>query len=298
MPKPNSSLILEIQQLAISSEVDVATLLRKAKAAAVKLGQDDAVVWIDRELDGYDCSYDELPSYRKTHGVLKVKNPYHGLIPVHVQDAETEHLITRAPTTMGVGTVQSLLRSEGGDKQLIYNMGNVHRTAIIELLDTALEPVLLLSRSQLKTILESVLSLILNWSLELEKVGIIGEGMSFTMVEKEKAGPVTQNIFAQNIGHVGDLSGGARATISQSSSGDVAFDQRKIESLIDQASRALPLLPDSVRNQVEESLKELSVATSAHEKSGILVRAKNVLEGASGNLAAEGIIRLISSILG
>jgi AbiTii len=292
------SIILEIQEAAISTNVDVSGLLRKAKVAAVKLGEVDAVEWIDLELDGYDHKFDDLPKYRQAHGILKVKNPYQGLVQVHFENAEIEELLTRTPISDGVGVIQSLLRKNSPDSTLSYSMSNRHRTAITDLLNVDFEPILMMSKSQLTTILERVVSLVLNWSLALEKAGILGEGMSFSMSDKEKSKNVTQNFFAQNIGHVGDLSGSARATVSQSSKGDMAFDQRKIESLINQASRALPLLPESVRDPVAESLKELSVATSTEEKSGILARAKNVLEGASGNLAAEGILRLISTILG
>ncbi len=49
-----SSLILEIQASAIETHVDVASLLRKAKAAAMKLDQADASTWMKAELDGYE----------------------------------------------------------------------------------------------------------------------------------------------------------------------------------------------------------------------------------------------------
>ena len=87
-------LILEIQAAAIAKDVNVSNLLRKAKVAAVKLNQRDLVAWIDAEIDGYQCSFNELPEYRKTRGTLKVQNPFSGLIPVIISDQKSEELLT------------------------------------------------------------------------------------------------------------------------------------------------------------------------------------------------------------
>lgn len=156
------SLIREIIAGAIESHPDVVTLLRKAKVAAVKLSQLDAVHWIDAELDGYDCKYDDLPSYRKTHGILKVKNPYHGYVPLFCGNAKTEDLLTRAPMAGGIGSLQNLIAVGNPENQLIFNMSARQRNAIIELFKLEWEPILFLSRSQIEIVLNRVVSLILN----------------------------------------------------------------------------------------------------------------------------------------
>lgn len=60
------SLLREIQAAAIDSDVPLATLLRKCKVLAARLGNDEFKAWIDRELNGYD-SKEELPEYRIVH---------------------------------------------------------------------------------------------------------------------------------------------------------------------------------------------------------------------------------------
>ncbi|EGQ7821228.1 hypothetical protein DC894_RS23310 [Vibrio parahaemolyticus] len=57
------SLLREIQDAAINSEVELATLLRKCKVLAARLGNDEFKSWVDNELDGYK-SADGLPDYR------------------------------------------------------------------------------------------------------------------------------------------------------------------------------------------------------------------------------------------
>lgn len=45
-------MVLQLQSEALNHSVPVLQLLRKAKVIASKLGLEDALVWIDRELDG------------------------------------------------------------------------------------------------------------------------------------------------------------------------------------------------------------------------------------------------------
>lgn len=57
------SLLRDIQDAAVNSEVELATLLRKCKVLAARLGNDEFKSWVDNELDGYK-SADGLPDYR------------------------------------------------------------------------------------------------------------------------------------------------------------------------------------------------------------------------------------------
>ena len=47
------SLLREIQDAAISSDVELSVLLRKCKVLAARLGNQDFKEWIDNELSGY-----------------------------------------------------------------------------------------------------------------------------------------------------------------------------------------------------------------------------------------------------
>ncbi len=58
------SLLRDIQETAVSADSDVATLLRKCKILAVRLGNTEFRKWVDQELNGYDDST-SLPEYRK-----------------------------------------------------------------------------------------------------------------------------------------------------------------------------------------------------------------------------------------
>lgn len=66
------SLLRDIQDSAIDEGSQVATLLRKCKVLAVRLGSKEFGRWVDNELNGYE-DLDELPSYR----VLRVRSYGH-----------------------------------------------------------------------------------------------------------------------------------------------------------------------------------------------------------------------------
>ncbi len=72
------SLLREIQAAAIDSAVPLATLLRKCKVLAARLGNAEFKQWIEDELNGYR-SADSLPPYRKLHVNSKghFSGPFH-----------------------------------------------------------------------------------------------------------------------------------------------------------------------------------------------------------------------------
>lgn len=290
------SLVLEIQQAAMADEADVAHLLRKAKVAAVKLNQTDAIHWINNELNGYDCRYDDLPDYRKSHGVLKARNPYHGLIPILIKDSRTEELVTRTPFVDSIATLQNLVKGNTKKGGLHYNMSTKHRNFIMEKMEIPMEPILLISTSQIVTILNKVTSLVLDWSLELEAQGILGTGMTFKPEDPAKAAVVTNNIIAQNVGQIGNNSDNADTQISQNAHGDQNIDQKNLSNFLSQAIPASEMLPDNIREEVKKKLYEVENTTDSDTQSNLLNSIKTVLEGASGNLAAVGMLQLLGTV--
>lgn len=60
------SLLRDIQETAVSADSDVATLLRKCKILAARLGNTEFKRWVDQELNGYGDST-LLPEYRILH---------------------------------------------------------------------------------------------------------------------------------------------------------------------------------------------------------------------------------------
>ena len=198
-------LVLQLQYLAQKTDSDIEELLRRAKLVAMKLNLSDFENWCDSELMGYTCNIDDLPQYRITRGRLYVYNPYNGLIPFHLENDEAYKLITTVPLTESVGEYVNLISKEknGLYIQLPKAALDFLYNAQYKTHGFALEPRLNLQVTQIMSVLTHVRNNIFTWSLNLEKSGILGEGMQFTTEEKEKAMTTTN----YNIGNMQGIAG-------------------------------------------------------------------------------------------
>lgn len=178
------SLVLELQQQSIESNSDVLSLLRKALLVAHKLGLKDFEEWIIAELNGYQNG-DKIPNYRKVSGEIKGKNPYNGVwMPViitseHAQDVAASKLVTNS-----IGDLYAISKS---DKEVVIPMTSSENIMFSKNLPFQAKFELFISSSIVNHIIEQVKTNILNWTLILEEKGILGEGMSFSQEEKNKA---------------------------------------------------------------------------------------------------------------
>ena len=115
----------------------------------------------------------------------------------------------------------------------------------------------LLERSQLWNIVEQVRNLILNWSLELEKAGVLGEDMHFSEQEKGDAKPVTQQFFIQNVGVLGSVTDQATVTNQQTATAEVKLDLGQVRDFLSQARAALPQLPQKEQEAIRPVLETI-----------------------------------------
>jgi AbiTii len=76
-----ADLVEQLQADAIDRSVPINDLLRKAKAAAVKLKRADLTQWIEHELSGYPKTTD-IPKYRISYPELRFLNPVRGWCPI------------------------------------------------------------------------------------------------------------------------------------------------------------------------------------------------------------------------
>lgn len=182
-----SSIILELQAEAINSGSDITGLLRKAVLVATKLSLTDFKQWAQRELSGYGD--DEVPIYRVIQGSPQAKNPFRGMIPIVFDDAECARTAATVSLRQAMPELEHLLKSSSSSghslvcpyppetEQLLYESGGLQGPRLP--LSIAIGP------NQIHNAIEAVRTAILNWTLQLEKDGITGEGLTFTQKEKE-----------------------------------------------------------------------------------------------------------------
>ena len=118
------SLLREIQSAAIESETDLASLLRKCKVLAAKLGSAEFGTWVDNELSGYE-SDDNLPEYRifGVHSKGNFAGPFgsslkNADIPLMtIPEKQLRELVSHTYMRLSVASIERLI--ENSDKSSV-----------------------------------------------------------------------------------------------------------------------------------------------------------------------------------
>lgn len=188
-----SSIVLDLQQELISGNCDVMSALRKAHLIASNLHLTEFDAWVQSELNGYD-SYESIPEYRVASGILKANDHFRGWTTVVIQDAKTEKAICERRLGDSIGDIIELSKHVTGS--FVINIPG----DLAKYLDKRCESMyptnyaVFISDHKLKSIVESVINCLLEWTIKLSAEGIFGEGMQFNREEKEKASAVPQTI--------------------------------------------------------------------------------------------------------
>ena len=187
------SIVLDLQQEIISQDCDIVNALRKAHLIAVKLGLEEFDNWILNELNGYSSQKD-CPDYRKIHVVLRGFNPYHGWIPTMINDPEFEKMISEKKISQSISEIITLISNN--EDGLSINCNGAELELFNKLFDNPLPMhfAYQVSRASVADIIEKVKNTLLEWTLKLEKEGILGENMAFNEKEKEQAKSIPQTI--------------------------------------------------------------------------------------------------------
>jgi len=195
-------LVLELQKDAMDSSVPLTDLLRKALVVAKKLGIKEFEAWVQCELNGYKDD-DKIPNYREVTGVIRAWNPYHGWIPVVIRNEKMVNALRKRTLHNSISDLQNLAQNAKDGDFLMYYPPIVEN---ILMKDGMFQPVLHAGVNSVFGILDATRNIVLEWALKLEKEGILGEGLSFSAKEKEKA-QGNPNINIQNFqGVLGDVS--------------------------------------------------------------------------------------------
>lgn len=245
------SLVLELQDLAADESTPIATLLRRALSVSRKLQLDDISDWINSEMSGYD-SWESVPTYRKTRASLRARNPYHGLIPFMIGNEAVMDKLTSVSCIQSIGELEDVLqRTESSNTLTVpFDTKSLQYLYDVQQQDswgTPLEPVRIVSPSHIAAILDAVRNRILEFALDLEQRGILGEDQTFSKEEKAVA-QNTQTINVQNMqGIIGNVN---ESTVSQSVS--ITVQKGDLDSL-DKALRELGIEPSDI-DQLKKAL--------------------------------------------
>lgn len=298
---PDKPFVTQLAEDLARDTYSLSESLRKARLAASRLQLQNVSKWMDAELKGYGPT-DELPLYRQKEGLLQGYNPYHGWQPIMSEDREFIKKVSRAPIGSPIAVLENDVRKSTGKEVLEFGLPSEMRNALSSMLSMPTSVRLLLPPSTPLDILEAVRNLLTDWCLELERAGILGEGLSFGDNEKVAAPKATERFVVNNYGTIGNIVGEAdRSTVSANLASDETV--AAIKALTKQIKDSIDLLPPAVQSSVSRISTELATeADKIPPNPGRLqelgASLRKVTESATGNLAAQGILSLARAIFG
>ena len=283
-----SSLVREIQMDALRPTVAVSDLLRKALVVSTKLNVRSNVEWINSELHGYDAEL-EVPVYRVLEGIPQVFNPMRGYQALQMP-ADMQEIVCKVHLGWSVAEIEAIIARNESMVRMGFNAKMTE--ALTKMISYNLRPSMVMSASMFVRILDSVRSRVLQWALDLEAAGIVGDGLSFSPGEVKAAQQVT-NIT----NHIGSMH---NSQIQQLSSGTQSFqmtEQREVltELLTSIKSAASGhAAAEQVNIDADTVLLQLQ---SEQPKQGIVEESlrslRAVLEGAAGGALGNYLPQLV-----
>jgi fructose-specific phosphotransferase system component IIB len=181
------SLIEQLQAGATDGSTPITDLLRKAKLAAYKLQSEDFAAWTEKELSGYSGVLDQnIPEYRNIAGEFKARNPFHGWQPVGL----TTQTYMRHP----IAQIEQIALNDSG--YAVMGIPDDLAAEFRRRMNIPLDVRLHTPCASLFNIIDGVRNSVLDWSIKLERLGVVGHGLSFTPAEVQRAQAMSiQNHF-------------------------------------------------------------------------------------------------------
>ena len=296
------SIVLDLQQEVISQDCDIVNALRKAHLIAVKLGLEEFDKWICNELNGYQ-SKDLCPNYRKIHSTLMALNPHCGWVQAVITSPELENEICEHSVKQSVSEIIALVNSNGDT--LGISCSGTEIDYFNKIFDNPLPTqfVYHISKASVTDIIEKVKNTLLEWTLQLEKEGIMGENMAFNEKEKEQAKSIPQTIN-NYYGNTNVVNGTAN------NSPMVAGNNNTVSISKEELGNELSKIADEIKNTNEISTDDIETALEllsdirdkidCDKKSSIiksgLVGLRDFLITAGGGFVANMLASLITRL--
>ena len=251
-----SSVVLELQKEVTQSDCDIVSVLRRAHLIASKLELKDFDQWIINELNGYN-SQNDAPEYRSVAGQLKAFNPYHGWIPVMLNNSEIENIICHPKMANSISEIVSLCKGDGST--LIMQLPADAQNELNKTCDTPIpmQMAIHISKTSAADIIEKVKNTLIEWTLELEAKGILGEGLSFSEQEKESAKSIPQQVNYY-YGSTNVINGPTEKIQANAGNSITAFfDYEQAKTIVDEIESSVQKSEELSQEDKEEALELL-----------------------------------------
>lgn len=293
-----SSLVLDLQKELMGSDCDILQALRHAHVIAVKLELYDFDRWIQFELNGYPKNDDVIPKYRFVTGALKAKNPRLGWIPVVSQGKVDFNTV---PMYESLASLIEIKR-QTTTGTFCYHFPPSVTSQLLENSDAPcyMEIELFISIHHISETIEQVKNHLLEWTLELEKKGILGENMTFNQQETMSAKTVVTpiiNVYGTYV--AGDVT---KSQIVSGNNNSATYNEADVKAAIEEIKESIKTEKVSEEDMacVLEILDDISSKIEQKKKPGIiktaLIGLKDFVLNAGANITAALITAKIQGL--
>ena len=293
-----ASLVEELQRDVLNSSVPVSDLLRKAYAVSKKLDLTEFEKWVSLEMNGYpDAS--ELPDYRRVSGELRANNAVLGKwIPCQFMAPEDQEAFSTFPFAQAIGELEGMI---GGIEHgpIIFDPSPSAKSKLIETMEVPMDPGVFIDKSQIHAILDRVRNMILEWSLDLEKQRILGDGLTFSQKEKQAATNITFNI--ENMSNSQIQQGTEESTqtlnITNADLDQVGAFLQALKQSVDELG-----LQEIQRAQLDTDIQTIEPQLSAPEPKNSIIQEslqsiRSILEGITSSTIASELLSRLAPLL-
>ena len=297
-----SSVVIELQQELLNKDCDILQALRKAHVIASKLQLHEFDIWIQNELNGYKGEDENFPDYRQMKGTLKAKNPYRGWIPAIITDKNNQQIFNSVPVFESISALIDI-EKKTSNGYFYYSYPPELSMKLNQQANTPayMEIALFINTIHITELIDKVRNCLLEWTLELERKGVLGENMTFNENETASA----QNISQQVNNYFGTVVNG-----NVSSSQIVSVNNNTATYNATSALEAIKEIQNSLCNEsisqndkdtALEILEDISSKLEQNKKPGIIKSAllglKDFILAAGADVTAALILSKIQELL-
>lgn len=259
-------------------------LLRKSYVLSRKLNLTDFSRILQSEMEGYKGE-DELPAYRTIIGTP--------LVYGFLSKGFIEKGLYKPISELEYYLQHEVVKEKG---RLIYTVPSGDKDRKVKVQQLSVQS------SQFYNVIDRVRNLILEWTLELEERGVLGDNMTFSEKEKKLASEATviKNYFNGNL---------INSPLQQCTDSSVqiieigTFNMEILNSILEQGKELMnQITKEDIKAELQADLAVLETQlTSPKPKNGIIKESlssvRNIAEGITGSLLATGIVEKIIPLL-
>ena len=295
-------LILQVQQAAVDSNASLGDALLKAKVVCAKLDLVEFGEWVELETSGYpDVEFTDMPEYRKIRGTPQAHNPYHGWQDIAFADQETFDMLSICPISTAVTTLETQVAGANPDGCFEFQYSIYQQNFIREATGHRWSVRLKIDVGSTKGILDRVRLILTDWTIRLEKEGVLGDSMQFTGDDKETSARATETVI--NNFHMRNVGAFVHSANHSTVTGEAheSLDMSQVSNLISQIEAQTQFLPADIQAEIaphiEEVKQELSGTKDQKRIRQSLKVVGDICMKIGTSVAASGITHAIAAIL-